>query len=269
MLLAAGCVRKRTKGSGTLHFDGTIRDGGQGFHLMSVAIAARRFVSAVPRILCHQLQSHVRNPHQHFMPFCPPPPRQQGFTVFDLTLTKVRTRLNYKPQDMSAAIADVQRGKLVRMAAVEHGVPLSSLYLRLKQQSSGGQQQSCEVPQQFVVRQQQSIGGKYDLVREQLPAGRQQQSDGGQQQLAERQQQSSGQQRSLEKQQVENRDDHQSQSSSVLRLPSERQHTAGLADSQQIATRHIPNAQLDSQASIAADHIHSGNSPNYFSSESR
>lgn len=48
----------------------------------------------------------------------------------------IRMRLQYSSGQMSAAMADVYAGKLVRNAAKDHGVPLRSLYHRLKMRST-------------------------------------------------------------------------------------------------------------------------------------
>ncbi|KAL8615717.1 hypothetical protein ACOMHN_007470 [Nucella lapillus] len=47
-----------------------------------------------------------------------------------------RARLQYSTQQMARAIADVEEGKPVRLAARENGIPLRSLYHRLKMRSS-------------------------------------------------------------------------------------------------------------------------------------
>ncbi|KAK7473328.1 hypothetical protein BaRGS_00035376 [Batillaria attramentaria] len=47
-----------------------------------------------------------------------------------------RPRMQYEPEDMLAAIADVDNGKVVRQAAADHGIPLRSLYHRLKCRSN-------------------------------------------------------------------------------------------------------------------------------------
>ena len=47
-----------------------------------------------------------------------------------------RHRLQYTTGQMAAAIADVDRGRPVRSAAKEHGIPLRSLYHKLKIRST-------------------------------------------------------------------------------------------------------------------------------------
>lgn len=67
---------------------------------------------------------------------------EQGGGIVTLLSSKPRQRLQYLPEDMQAAMEDVDNGKPVRMAAAEHGIPLRSLYHRLKCRSSQQSQQS-------------------------------------------------------------------------------------------------------------------------------
>lgn len=47
--------------------------------------------------------------------------------------------MQYSTGQMAAAIADVDQGKPVRSAAKEHGIPLRSLYHKLKMRSTSTQ----------------------------------------------------------------------------------------------------------------------------------
>lgn len=47
-----------------------------------------------------------------------------------------RMRKQYSPGQMLAAVADVEGGKSVSSAARDHGIPLRSLYRKLKSRSS-------------------------------------------------------------------------------------------------------------------------------------
>ena len=55
------------------------------------------------------------------------------------TFRSPRNRLQYSTGQMAAAIADVDQGKPVRSAAKEHGIPLRSLYHKLKMRSTSTQ----------------------------------------------------------------------------------------------------------------------------------
>ena len=59
-----------------------------------------------------------------------PQPEMQSTTF------SFRMRKQYSPSQMMAAVEDVENGKSVSSAAKDHGVPLRSLYRKLKNRSS-------------------------------------------------------------------------------------------------------------------------------------
>lgn len=63
-----------------------------------------------------------------------------------------RNRLQYSTGQMATAMADVDRGRPVRTAAREHGIPLRSLYHKLKMRST---QKSREDQQRDVVEEEE------------------------------------------------------------------------------------------------------------------
>ena len=65
-----------------------------------------------------------------------PPQKTWSSGRYPMSFVRPRPRLQYSSGQMEAAIADVQSGqKSVRTASKEHGVPLRSLYHRLKLRS--------------------------------------------------------------------------------------------------------------------------------------